>query len=648
MRNDQAVVTYDEVLLARERRELGWQAVRTTFIDGGGVAAGAGLSGVVVDGTLPEVYERQVSEADERADGHARDTQAAAELKAKDAEIARYERDQQALTEQLAEVEAKAQALAGKWRVKLAAQGLQERAPPALREWQGLLKEARHARASLDRLRSEYERAQELETKLSEGLRAAIEAIEPSSTSSDDPLSSLEITARYLEARIQQRQQALDANRARLGLLSDQAKRRAARQAQLEKRLKDAQARLAEVAAELHLPADSFGAAVRARVSELVRLEEAHETVLELVEKQEQARAGLAQIAGDARLVATKLNLELTEGAEHLRPFFDVLDERLEHAREVRSQHEAAERDLKSAQESARTQSTAVKKHDSTLRTLCELAGVTKVELLADVELRAERKRIAITSRDRCLQQLQASSDLALNELRAHLATVDAGQLQAQQDQCASDLEALTPTLDAARAEAELRRRELEAIDDSDQAAQAQDALCQISAIIERDLRPWMQLRLAHRLLVEAQRRFQERAQGPMLERASEHFRRMTDHAFSRLYTGTNVSERQVLLAQRADSSTIGTDAMSEGTRDQLYLALRLAAVSLRRDAGVDLPMVLDDVLMTSSDGRAGCVLEALGEFSRGSQVIVFTHHEHLLEVARRHVPAELLHVTTL
>lgn len=133
-----------------------------------------------------------------------------------------------------------------------------------------------------------------------------------------------------------------------------------------------------------------------------------------------------------------------------------------------------------------------------------------------------------------------------------------------------------------------------------------------------------------------------------MLERASEHFRRMTDHAFSRLYTGTNASERQVLLAQRADGSAIGTDATSEGTRNQLYLALRLAAVSLRRGAGVDLPMVLDDVLMTSSDGRAGCVLQALGEFSRDSQVIVFTHHEHLLDIARRQVPAELLHVTAL
>lgn len=156
-----------------------------------------------------------------------------------------------------------------------------------------------------------------------------------------------------------------------------------------------------------------------------------------------------------------------------------------------------------------------------------------------------------------------------------------------------------------------------------------------------------MRLRLAHSLLMQAQRRFQERAQGPMLERASGYFQRMTDGAFTRLKTDA-AAEKQVLLAERAQGGSIGTEAMSEGTRDQLYLALRLAAVSLRRDAGVDLPMVLDDVLMTSSDGRASCVLQALADFSRGSQVLVFTHHEHLLDVARRAVASEVLQVVSL
>jgi exonuclease SbcC len=73
---------------------------------------------------------------------------------------------------------------------------------------------------------------------------------------------------------------------------------------------------------------------------------------------------------------------------------------------------------------------------------------------------------------------------------------------------------------------------------------------------------------------------------------------------------------------------------MSEGTADQLYLALRMAALELRRASHPQMPLVLDDVLITSDDGRAANILRALQRFSEGGQVMLFTHHRHLLEVA--------------
>jgi len=92
-----------------------------------------------------------------------------------------------------------------------------------------------------------------------------------------------------------------------------------------------------------------------------------------------------------------------------------------------------------------------------------------------------------------------------------------------------------------------------------------------------------------------------------------------------------------VLLAQRAGGRKVAIEGLSEGTRDQLYLALRLAALELRREGGADLPVTLDDVLMTSDDQRAAQVLQALQQFAAGgTQVIVFTHHQHLVEVAQK------------
>jgi len=77
-------------------------------------------------------------------------------------------------------------------------------------------------------------------------------------------------------------------------------------------------------------------------------------------------------------------------------------------------------------------------------------------------------------------------------------------------------------------------------------------------------------------------------------------------------------------------------------------LALRLAALGLRRAAGVDLPVILDDVLMTSDDHRASLMLQTLGDFSRQGQVIVFTHHLHVAEIARESVPESALAVVNL
>jgi len=44
---------------------------------------------------------------------------------------------------------------------------------------------------------------------------------------------------------------------------------------------------------------------------------------------------------------------------------------------------------------------------------------------------------------------------------------------------------------------------------------------------------------------------------------------------------------------------------------------------------------VLDDVLIASDDERAANVLRALARFAEGGQVMLFTHHSRLIDVAR-------------
>jgi uncharacterized protein YhaN len=87
---------------------------------------------------------------------------------------------------------------------------------------------------------------------------------------------------------------------------------------------------------------------------------------------------------------------------------------------------------------------------------------------------------------------------------------------------------------------------------------------------------------------------------------------------------------------------------MSEGTADQLYLALRLASLETYLDDHEPMPLVLDDVLVNFDNARALAAMEALAALSRRTQVLFFTHHEHLVDLARSSLGGDVLFVHRL
>ena len=103
-----------------------------------------------------------------------------------------------------------------------------------------------------------------------------------------------------------------------------------------------------------------------------------------------------------------------------------------------------------------------------------------------------------------------------------------------------------------------------------------------------------------------------------------------------------------VLKAKPAHGIPVAIEALSEGTADQLYLALRLAALQVQRQPDRMMPLVLDDVFMTSDDERAANVFKALEKFAAQGQVLVFTHHRHLVDIASSTVQASGLRVHQL
>lgn len=101
------------------------------------------------------------------------------------------------------------------------------------------------------------------------------------------------------------------------------------------------------------------------------------------------------------------------------------------------------------------------------------------------------------------------------------------------------------------------------------------------------------------------------------------------------------------LFGVRPDGQQVDVAGMSEGSRDQLYLALRLSALELQIDQGLSMPLIADDLFINFDDVRTAVGLQVLGELSRRMQINFLTHHDHLVPLARE-VLGERLNVVSL
>ena len=73
---------------------------------------------------------------------------------------------------------------------------------------------------------------------------------------------------------------------------------------------------------------------------------------------------------------------------------------------------------------------------------------------------------------------------------------------------------------------------------------------------------------------------------------------------------------------------------MSTGTAVQLYLALRIASVADYLDRAPPLPFIADDLFINFDDERAAAGFQVLGRLAAKTQVLFFTHHQHLVDIA--------------
>lgn len=291
----------------------------------------------------------------------------------------------------------------------------------------------------------------------------------------------------------------------------------------------------------------------------------------------------------------------------------------------------------------------AERTHAAALRTLehaRDASGRLRAEagLPAEVDVSAligpaERKReVAKRLAESERELVQASEGMPEADLRAEI-------VEANTDIIRSEIAALKDsavTLDepvrqasADRLKAEQHLRDLEARTGFLTAALDADA----AAAEARELaRRWMRLRAAQVVLVRAVERYRKANEGPLLHRADEIFGAIVRNRLPDDFTGIEVDyddpRKPTIIARRRDGTSCGVKQMSTGTCDQLWLSLRVAALERRAHGVEPMPFLGDDLFDSSDPDRSAAMLTAVRELAQHTQVLLFTHNPHLVDMA--------------
>ena len=311
---------------------------------------------------------------------------------------------------------------------------------------------------------------------------------------------------------------------------------------------------------------------------------------------------------------------------------------RLKTARQDEAEHDRLQQQQardRQALEAARQQQIQV---DALLQPLRVAAGIDDMALLGPAIACSEERRQIEHEIQRIETALREAGDgHSIESLRTEAASIEPDQLQVELNRLGTEAGQVVEDISRLGAQHGQLKAAFDALNGSDAAARAAARQQEAAAGMAEAAECYLRLKTAARLLQWSMERFRQTRQGPMLARASEIFQALTLGSFSRLLVDADSHDSPRLVSIRTDGNKpVEVPGLSEGTRDQLYLALRLAALDQQASQGSRMPLIADDLFINFDDRRTEAGLQVLGDVSRRMQVILLTHHDHLVPLARQ------------
>ncbi|MFP4455577.1 MAG: AAA family ATPase [Desulfonatronovibrio sp.] len=292
---------------------------------------------------------------------------------------------------------------------------------------------------------------------------------------------------------------------------------------------------------------------------------------------------------------------------------------------------------LREARDKAEKNRAELAVQEGKIKIICQEAGTDDPAKLPAIEEKSALKKELRTKLEHCLDNLrQLSAGEDLKTFMDQAGSFDPDELQEIISALEKEISEKTPRMEQLiRDEVELELS-LDKMDGTSQVPELEQQIQEQRAMLEDNVQEYVHLKLAVFILAAEIERYRTANQGPVLKTAGDIFRKITLNSFHAVMADYDHKGEPVIKAVRDSGARLGVSELSDGSRDQLFLALRLAGIYRYLDENPPFPFMVDDILINFDDERSQKTLSVLAELSRKTQVIFFTHHGHLVDLASK------------
>ncbi|WP_430787839.1 AAA family ATPase [Virgibacillus flavescens] len=205
--------------------------------------------------------------------------------------------------------------------------------------------------------------------------------------------------------------------------------------------------------------------------------------------------------------------------------------------------------------------------------------------------------------------------------------SLDNTQIEEEQKDVRGKLKLAEQELEEKRRQLASLQADLNNMESSEEHSQTMHRFHLENAELVKLIDRWAVLKSAKEMLAETKNNYRDKYMLRIMDQTSDFFSILTNNAYTHVFAP---SMERLIQVESADRLRYSVNELSQGTRDQLYISLRLAISEVMSDSH-NMPFIIDDAFVHFDDSRMEQMINLITAISANRQVVLFTCKKEII-----------------